>query len=80
MNKTSSVVTGGVTVTAATLVPLVQWAMSGFPRPVPPDIPFLVAAGLVTGAHALYNIYAARAAAKTAAAAPAAPAPSSIIQ
>ncbi|WP_213761832.1 hypothetical protein [Caballeronia sp. dw_19] len=80
MNKTSSVVTGGVTVTAATLVPLIQWAMSGFPRPVPPDIPFLVAAGLVTGVHAVYNILAARTAAKTVAAAPVTPAASSIIQ
>lgn len=72
MNQTSSVVTGGVTVTAATLVPLVQWALGGFPKPVPADIPFLIAAGIVTGAHAAYNLYAARSAAK-AAAKPAAP-------
>ncbi|MFP3185537.1 MAG: hypothetical protein RXR20_33865 [Paraburkholderia sp.] len=74
MNQTSSVITGGVTVTAATLVPLVQWAIGGFPKPVPPDIPYLIAAGLVTGAHAAYNLYAARSAAKAAAAKPAAPA------
>jgi hypothetical protein len=65
-NSPSSIVTGGVTVTAATLVPLVQWAMIGFPKPIPPDVPFLVAAGLVTGAHALLNLFAARAAAKEA--------------
>jgi hypothetical protein len=75
MNKTSSIVTGGVTVTAATLVPLVQWAMSGFPRPVPDGIPFLVAAGIVTGSHALYNFLAARAAAKSTVVAPAVSAP-----
>lgn len=64
MNKTSSIVTGGVTLSAATLVPLVQWAMNGFPRPIPDGIPLLIAAGLITGGHALYNILAARAAAK----------------
>jgi hypothetical protein len=65
MNPTSSVITGGVTVTAATLVPFVQWAISGFPHPVPPDVPYLIAAALVTGAHAAYNLLAARAAAKS---------------
>lgn len=56
MNQPSSVVTGGVTVTAATIVPLVQWAMNGFPHPIPPDVPYLIAAALVTGAHAAYNL------------------------
>jgi hypothetical protein len=65
MNSPSSVVTGGVTVTAATLVPLVQWALGGFPHPIPPDVPYLIAAGLVTGAHAAYNLLAARAAGKS---------------
>lgn len=60
MNQPSSVVTGGVTVTAATIVPLVQWAMNGFPHPIPPDVPYLIAAALVTGAHAAYNLLAAR--------------------
>ncbi|MGB8422167.1 hypothetical protein [Paraburkholderia sp.] len=64
MNSTSSIVTGGVTITAATLVPLVQWGVNGFPHPAPDGIPYLIAAGLVTGAHALINIYAARSAAK----------------
>jgi hypothetical protein len=83
MNKTSSIVTGGVTMSAATLVPLVQWAMNGLPKPIPDGIPLLVAAGLITGAHALYNIYAARAAAKAIPASPAVPAASvasSIVQ
>ncbi|WP_283149030.1 hypothetical protein [Silvimonas soli] len=55
MNKTSSIVTGGITFTAATLVPAVQWALNGFPRPIPESVPYLVSAGLVTGAHSLYN-------------------------
>lgn len=55
MNSTSPVVTGGVTVTAATLVPLIQWALTGFKAPMPPDVPYLIAAGIVTGVHAAYN-------------------------
>lgn len=77
MNKISSVVTGGVTLSAVQLAPLVLWAMNGFPKPIPDGTPLLIAAGIVTGAHALYNVYVARSAAKVAAAAPAA---SSIIQ
>lgn len=78
MNKASSIVTGGVTMSAATLVPLVQWAMNGLPKPIPDGIPLLIAAGLITAAHALYNIYASRMDAKAlpavAAASPAVPA------
>jgi len=66
MNRTSSVITGGVTVTAATLVPLVEWSLNGFPHPVPTSIPFLIAAGLVTGGHAIVNLYQARVAEKQA--------------
>jgi hypothetical protein len=55
MAQVSSVVTGGVTISAATLVPLVNWAISGFPHPVPADIPGVVAALILTGAHAIYN-------------------------
>ncbi len=74
MNSTSSLVTGGVTMSAATLVPLVTWAMNGLPKPIPDGIPLLVAAGLITGLHAAYNIYVARAAAKAIPVAPATPA------
>lgn len=52
----SSIVTGGVTVSAAMLVPLVTWALHGFPQPIPDTVPYLIAAGLVTAGHALYNI------------------------
>ena len=60
MDKTSSVVTGGVTVSAATLVPLVTWALAGFPQPIPDSVPYLIAATIVTGGHALYNLVATR--------------------
>jgi len=62
----SSVVTGGLTITTATLVPLVEWALNGFPHPVPNSIPYLLAAGIVTGGHALINMYQARVAEKQA--------------
>jgi hypothetical protein len=70
MNPNSSVTTAGVTVSAASLVPLIQWALDGFTHPIPHEVPFLIAAGLVTGAHALYNVAMARAARKAAALAP----------
>ena len=52
----SSIVTGGVTISAATLVPLVTWCMNGCPHPVPESVPYLIGAGLVTAGHAIYNI------------------------
>lgn len=71
MNKISSIVTGGVTLSAVQLAPLVQWAINGFPKPVPDGTPLLIAAGIVTGAHLLYNIFAERFAAKESTAMPA---------
>jgi hypothetical protein len=56
MNPTSSLNTAGVTVSAASLAVFVQWALNGFPHPIPPEVPYLIAAGLVTGAHASYNL------------------------
>lgn len=57
----SSVVTGGVTVTAATLIPFVNWALGGFDRAhVPEGVPYLIAAAAITAAHAIYNLAAAR--------------------
>ena len=54
--KVSSIVTGGVTVSAAALAPLVQWALDGFPAGhYPSDAPLLIAAGLITIGHAVYN-------------------------
>lgn len=57
MNSTSSVVTGGVTVTAATIVPLINWALNGFPHPIPDTVPYLIAAALVTLGHLAVNLY-----------------------
>ena len=56
MTQTSSVVTGGVTVTAATLVPYVNWALHGFQQPIPDGAPYLIAAALVTAGHLIYNV------------------------
>jgi hypothetical protein len=52
----SSVVTGGVTISAATLAPLVEWCLNGCPHPIPDSVPFLIAAAIITVAHAVYNI------------------------
>ena len=52
----SSVITGGVVVSAATFAPLVSWFLNGFPHPVPDSIPILIAGAMITLGHALYNI------------------------
>ncbi len=57
MAQTSSVITGGVTVTAATIAPLVSWAIGGFPKPIPDSVPYLIAAAIVTGAHLACNLW-----------------------
>ena len=69
----SSVVTGGVTVSAVTLAPLVGWALNGFSQPVPDSVPLVLAAAIITVGHAAYNLVVARMNAKPAA--PAAQAP-----
>ena len=69
----SSVVTGGVTVSAVTLAPLVGWALNGFPQPVPDSVPLVLAAAIITVGHGAYNLVVARMNAKPAA--PAAQAP-----
>jgi hypothetical protein len=60
MNPASSVVTGGVTVTAATLAPLVSWAINGFAQPYPETLPYLIAAAIVTAVHGACNLVAGR--------------------
>jgi hypothetical protein len=55
MNQASSIVTGGLTVSAASLVPAVEWALGGFPRPVPETVSYLLAGLVAAGAHALYS-------------------------
>jgi len=61
MAQTSSVVTGGATVTAATIAPLITWAINGFPKPIPDSLPYLIAAAMVTGAHLVCNLVTERA-------------------
>jgi hypothetical protein len=64
MDKVSSIMIGGVTIGATTLTPYVQWAMDGFPRPVPNGTAPLLASLLVAGLHALYSYGKSRAATK----------------
>jgi hypothetical protein len=66
MNKTSSLVTGGATLTAASLVPLVEWVAGGCKGPMPPAAQLLVAGVIVTVIHAVSNVAAARLASKQA--------------
>jgi hypothetical protein len=68
MNQTSSLVTGGATLTAASLVPAVQWAATGFKGPMPPEVQLLVAGAIVTVIHAMGNFASTRYSAKTPAA------------
>lgn len=60
MGNVSSMVTGGVTLSAATLAPAIAWALNGFPHPIPESVPYLIAAALLTGAHAAFNVITAR--------------------
>lgn len=53
--KVSSAVTAGGTIGAATLVPFVTWAMGGFAGQPPANSALLIAAGLASLAHLLYN-------------------------
>jgi len=65
MNQVSSLVTGGTTITAATLAPMLQWLLAGCPLPIPESLPYLVAALIVTGTHALGNWWVNRQPSKT---------------
>jgi hypothetical protein len=69
MNK--AIISGGLTVNAAELVPSVEWALGGFRGPVPANLSALIAGAIVMALHAGYNWLAVRAA-KSAAALPAA--------
>lgn len=56
MNQTSAVVTGGVAISTATLMPAVEWILGlAFHLPVPPSVSSLVAGIVVAGAHAALN-------------------------
>jgi hypothetical protein len=68
MNKLSSLPTGGIAVSAATLEPAVSWALSAiFHAPVPESVAVLVTGLVGSAAHAAYNYVLARAESKAAA-------------
>lgn len=56
MNQVSPYATGAATITVATLEPLVSWALTGFHQPMPAAVPGVVAALLLTAAHAICNL------------------------
>lgn len=68
MNNLSPVATSALTVTAAQLVPTVEWALGGFHGSAPTNLSALIAGGIVLVLHAGYNWVAMRADAKAAAA------------
>ena len=53
---TSPFITGGFTIAATNVMPLVSWACNGFHQPVPDAVQGLLAAGLVTVGHLIYNL------------------------
>jgi uncharacterized membrane protein len=68
MTQNSAVITGGVAISATTLMPAVEWALAlAFHVPVPVSVSALVAGVLASGTHAALNYIAARTAAKQAA-------------
>jgi len=60
MNQTSPWLTGGATITAVQLEPLVRWALTGFHQPMPDAVPGVVAALAFTLGHALINLIASK--------------------
>jgi len=63
--NSSAVVTGGIAISTATLMPAVEWALGlAFHVPVPPSVSSLVAGVLVAGVHAGIDFVKNRAAAK----------------
>lgn len=72
MNK--AIISGGLTLSAADLIPTVNWALGGFHGTVPPNLSALLAGAAVMAVHAAYNWLVTRSDAKAAAAKPATPA------
>lgn len=63
MAQNSAVVTGGVAISTATVMPAVEWAFSLMTKaPVPPSVSALVAGVLVAAVHAGMNYLSTRAA------------------
>ncbi|MBB3256842.1 hypothetical protein F4827_001688 [Paraburkholderia bannensis] len=64
MNQTSSIVTGGITISAATVEPVVSWALGAITHaPVPASVSALVTGLICVAVHAAINRIASRAAA-----------------
>jgi len=63
--NSNPLITSGLTIGAADLVPTVNWALSGFHGAAPENLSALIAGGIVLVLHAAYNRLAARAAAKS---------------
>jgi hypothetical protein len=64
MNK--AIISGGLTVSAADLIPTVNWALTGFHGAVPANLSGLIAGAIVMAVRVGYNWFVARNAAKTA--------------
>jgi hypothetical protein len=62
MNK--AIISGGLTVSAADIIPTVDWAMNGFHGGPPANLSGLIAGAVVMAIHAAYNWFAERQAAK----------------
>ena len=64
--NSSAVVTGGIAISTATLMPAVEWALGlAFHVPVPPSVSSLVAGVVVAAVHAGIDFIKNRAAAKS---------------
>jgi hypothetical protein len=55
MNSVSPVATSALTVTAAQLVPTVEWILGGCHGAAPGNLSSLIAGGIVLVLHAAYN-------------------------
>jgi hypothetical protein len=60
--NSNPLVTSGLTIGAADLVPTVNWALSGFHGAAPSNLSALIAGGIVLVLHAGYNWFASRSA------------------
>ena len=55
-----AMISGGLTISAADLIPTVDWALRGFHGPVPTNLSGLIAGALVATVHAAYNAWSTR--------------------
>lgn len=55
MNQVSPYITGAATITVTQLEPLVSWGLAGFHGPAPAAVPGVIAAIILTLAHAICN-------------------------